>query len=466
MARVSTIINAGLASAALPQVEKPELEALPDPARERARRTIERETAGLPRDILQTGAAAAGLGFVFGPLGALLGGAVTAHYQKKRREGIAAYAQQSAESAEDILKQGAEALDKAYSLAETDEEKAEVELLREQYEGMAAASRHPDPQISVAALTKAQELSGTLAKNYDDWEQERIAAKAELDAQSDRMFNRYQSLDADLTGKSQRFLGAQETWNKAQLAYERPNPQSDMALVYLTAQMIDPGAIVTDGDSKMIKATGSLTQQMAGYLNSLIDGTSGFDEDVRDGLMSTIAENYLPMRRDQMQRNSEYQELGQQAGLEGAYLKNLQVRIDSGEAEAINGFRSFNPRNAGIPVESGEPFQAVEPSTTSSVLSDALQGAENLAGDISRTLRGEQLVATPDGRNAIKRADGTIEEVAPESVMQDQDGNTYQRVDHGSGRVEWVPLKRNEPGPRARPGAGRQGRNNPARYNQ
>jgi len=464
MARVSTIINAGLASAALPK-DKPELEALPDPARERARRTIERETAGLPRDILQTGAAAAGLGFVFGPLGALLGGAVTAHYQKKRRDGIAAYAQQSAESAEAILESGAQALDKAASLAETDEERAEVELLREQYEQMAAASRHPDPQVSLAALTKAQELSGTLASNFDDWEQERIDAQARLNEESDRMFNRYQSLDADLTNKSQRFLGAQETWSKAQLAYERPNPQSDMALIYLTAQMIDPGAIVTDGDSKMIRETGSLSQQMAGYLNSLIDGTAGFDEDVRDGLMSVIAENYLPMRRDQLERNAQYQDLGQQAGLEGEYLKSLQLKIDPADAQRINSFRQFSPRNAGIPIASGEPFKAQEEPGAAGILADSVQGAEKLAGSVARTLRGESLLTTPDGRNAIRRQDGTVEEVAPEKVMQDSNGDTFYRVDHGEGRVEWVPIKRDD-SPRARPGAGRQGRNNPARYNQ
>ncbi|UCE39324.1 MAG: hypothetical protein JSW00_08925 [Thermoplasmata archaeon] len=460
MARVSTVFNAGLASAALPPPPGAKPVELVDESRYKAQQRIERETAGLPNDIVPAALAGAGAGWVFGPLGGLIGFAVAKHFAGKQRREAEAYADAALASERDHLKEANDALDNMAAQATNPEELADLNMRREQVQAWGAAVHDPDPAVRRNALLGLQTTAGTLKTDMDTWETQRLEADARAREQRQTHFSNYQSLDAKLTAKSQRFLGAQETWNKAQLAYERPNPQSDMALIYLTAQMIDPGAIVTDGDSKMIQATGSLTQQMAGYLNSLIDGTAGFDDDVRDGLMSVIAENYLPMRRDQMQRNAEYQELGIEAGLDGtAYQKHLQVRIDPTDAQAINQFRQFNPVNAGIPVPAGSPFEAQEEPRSAGFIADTVQGAEELAGSVARQLRGETLLQTPDGRNAIRRADGTLEEVAPERVMTDQYGNEFYRVDHGDNRIEWVPVNPGSQAGPARPTQGRRGRN-------
>lgn len=455
MARVSGIISAGLSSAT--DFTKPEnrRQAVAQAVDARSARQTRTDTAGLPPDWLPTTAAGAGFGWLFGPIGALIGAGIVGTLSKRRREGIAAYASQEAEATEGALERARTAIDSTFELAQSDQERAEIKALRDEFETYATASLHPDPNVRAQALMQALSVAGTMDSELEEFQAERQRIMDETLAREEREFNRYDNLQGDMQRESARFIAADETWNKALLAYENPNPQSDMALVYLTAQMIDPGAIVTDGDSTMIKQTGTLSQQMAGYLNSLIDGTAGFDEEVRDGLLSVIAENYQVSRTKQMDTNAKYQELGQEARLGGAYLKNLRVPVNVEDGQRIHQFRQFRPKNAGIPYE-GNP-EALQEQPRGAVASEVAsfgRKATEVAAGLGRAARGETLLTGQDGTRVIRTESGELLELEPRDYYEDENGGQYRRVDRGGGRFEWVPIKQPDKpvGPRTRSG--------------
>lgn len=445
MARVKGIIAAGLSSASTGIASN-----LHDQATRRGQDEAERnarvnERVSRRRSVDESsqltddaGSLLAGIGTaaVFGgPAGLLLFG-VSKLMSDRKRQGIAAYRQYVSETAEDRIAATERALDALSAQAETDGERAAVELKRAQWELLKADAESLDPEISARAILAGQDLVGTLDDEFDDWESERLEAEKVSREIEQQLFDRASNLDGRLQRESARYLAANETWQKAQLMYERPTPQSDMALVYLTAQMIDPGAIVTDGDSKMIKATGTLSQQMAGYLNSLIDGTAGFDDAVRDGLMSVIAENYLPMRREQMERNAMFQEIGQEAGLEGtAYQKKLQIKIDPTEAGRIAEFRRFNPSQAGIPTGNPDDYSPLEESGPASIVGDIVRGVEGFAGDVSKTLKGERQLIDGDGNIVIEDADGNRRNAGYADRFINRDGDEIVRIDGPNGPI-------------------------------
>ena len=401
MARVKGIITAGLASATDFTQQQPAgaetteaKAAATHLAEQRAARQARRETAGLPSDLLTAGTGALA-GSVFGPLGALLVGGLAYNASKKRRERAFAFAEAEQAANSGSLERGRNALKMAREKAGDNQELlAELDLMQEEFEQYAnLAENSPDGQARTQGLLNALAVSGQLDDEIEQfYEQGRNALQREQEI-AQQQFGRYDNLRGNLEQDSARFRGAQETFQKAKLAYENPTPQSDMALIYLTAQSIDPGAIVTDGDSKMVKSTGSLSQQFAGILNSYLDGTAQFDDAVRDGLMAVIASNYLPLRQQQLERNGQYQELGQAAKLDGAFLENLQIKVDPTEAEEIAKFRAFTP----TPLPPGDP-------------------SDN---------------AFEKGVDALRRAFGN-------ETYEADNGDEMMLIDRGNGRREWV----------------------------
>ena len=403
MARVQGIITAGLASAqdftrnapqAAQQTDAPS--SAKSLAQLRGAQQARRATAGMPNDLLTAGAGALA-GSVLGPIGALLVGGLAYNASKNNRRRAEAFAQAEQVSNTGALERGRKALAMARGEAGDNEELlAELDLMTQDFESYATlAENSPSAQTRSQGLLNALAVSGQLDEEIEEFYQQGREALERKQQEAERKFARFDNLRGNLEQDSGRFRAARETFQKAKLAYERPSAQSDMALIYLTAQSIDPGAIVTDGDSKMVKSTGSLSQQFAGLLNSYLDGSAQFDDAVRDGLMAVIANNYLPMRADQMERNANYQALAQQADLDGAYLENMQVKIDPAEAGEIAKFRAFFPNK----LPPGDPGATV----------------------------------FEEGSDAIREAFGNKTYLA-------ENGDEMKLVDRGNGRREWVNL--------------------------
>lgn len=418
MARVQGIIAQGLSAGG--DRGKQQRESSLAKAEQQARAAQERgaeleqiQASGEPSDFFTSSAAGLGIGMVLGGVPGLIAAGITHVFNKKRRAGIAAYAMAEAGTTEETLARGRGILASAKENATSPEQLAEIELQEAEFEQYAAGTTHPDANVRTQSLISALGVSGTLDTELEQFQDRQNIEQDRLIAEDTRQFNKWDNLNGDLQRESARFTAANETWQKAKLAYERPNSQSDVALIYLTAQMIDPGAIVTDGDSKMIQATGNLTQQMAGYLNSMIEGTALFDDQVRDGLMSTIAENYMVSRKQQMDVNTKYQEIGTQgdAPLTGDYLKNLQVKIDPTDGQEIAKFRQFNPAQAmkreGL---NQENMVADQPGQLATVISNATEWVSDVAGDVSQQLR--------DVQRYTDKSNGDILEVGADGIVK------------------------------------------------
>jgi hypothetical protein len=160
MARVKGIVANGVSAgrtaerlAAQTSEAQSRADATASRVQERTRERIRTDTAGLPPDWLPTSAAGAGMGFVFGPVGGLIGAGIAGLLSKRRREGIAAYAAQEVESTTGSLERARAAIDDTLSQATNDQERAEGKMLRQEFDtGSELANAAPDPQTRGQAV--------------------------------------------------------------------------------------------------------------------------------------------------------------------------------------------------------------------------------------------------------------------------------------------------------------------------
>lgn len=324
MARVKGIISAGLAAGSVDQGA--DTEAVIERTRRRSQADVKVRSAGLPSDILPTVAAGAGAGMVFGPVGALIGAGITAHLAKRRRDGIAAYAQASAASAEDVLSRGRSSLDRLSELATTDAERASVDLKRDEFEAAAALASHP--QVGAQALLAAQAIAGTLDDEFDDWETERLAAaKVDRDKyvkeadQATAMRNRLES-------ESGAYIDAQRQFtNLEQLLSGDISTVDATSAIFSYAKLVNPGEITTEGDVEVLSAGGGMDAALASRLNNVILGRAYMDETIAAEMMESAKALMRTQREEQISRNMLAQDFAAELGIRESMRRHISIPV-------------------------------------------------------------------------------------------------------------------------------------------
>lgn len=391
-------------------------EASAQEAQARADKIASAELAGQPSDFLTSAAAGAGMGMVFGPVGALIGAGLAHMFNKKQRASIQEYASQDAQSTQASLDRARSAIASAYEQATTDQERAELELMESEFNQYAELTSHPDASVRGQSLLKALEVSGSLDAELDEWQTERLATEERERERLASQFSDFDNVRGDLMRESQNFVRARDAWQGAQALIENPSPTNDIALIYKMANINDPGAIVTEGDVQVLQSTGGINDTMAQLYNSVIKGEAELSDGQRQDLINTIDTLYREQRNGQIDRNAEFQAIGQARGFDQAYQDRLRVPIDPGEASILS--RSA-PANAGAPGAATPPPQAngqpaeltpVEPGFLARTLESAVDFYGGVAQDVARNAAGETVVQDQDGRYYIRDNQGNLSE--------------------------------------------------------
>lgn len=445
MARVRGIIDQGLSSARVaPPEQREDVPEVQDATELRKARLEALEQRGAGTDLMGSGLAGLGAGAIFGgPAGLLVAG--VAHFlQKKRREGIAAYQLQAAESTEQFIATADRGLRDLEAQATTDQERAEVALMRREYEGLRDLANHPDPQVASTAVLRMQELTGTLETGLDEWETERLEAEARERERLASQFDDFDNVRGDLMRESQNFIRAREAWQGAQALIANPSPTNDIALIYKMANINDPGAIVTEGDVQVLQATGGLSEQATQFYNSVLLGETTLSDAQRADLINTIDTLYREQRNEQVNRNAEFQAIGEARGFDQVYQDRLRVPIDPSEAATLArsapGYGGAPRRPEDITDAAGAPVELTEeaPPFGSTFLGNLARNTLDIVQGAGRNLRGETVVTSPDGRRYLQDGDGNIiQELERNDLFEEENGRVLRLYDHGDGRMEW-----------------------------
>ena len=455
MSRVQGIIASGLSSAAsgadLAKRDRASLtraEAVAQEASERSGQIKRDERAGMPSDLGSSLGFGAGMGLVFGPVGFLVGAGITHMFNKKREAGVEAYANQEGKALASSLDRGRAALATALEAATTDQERAEVEMMQSEFEQYADLASHPDAATRGQGLVKALEVSGQLDAELDEWQTEREAASAREVERLSTQFNQFDNLRGDLMRESARFTAAREAWTSAHALAKRGSPTDDIALIYKMANINDPGAIVTEGDVTVLKASGSITEQMAAYYNQFILGKSQMDDNVRANIMATIDSLYSEQRDLQVERNNTFQEIGTAANLDPLYLQQLRVQVDPAEAGVIANTADYVPDSVTgrkrppreVIGDNGQVFPNTAPERpgffSKGVIGIGMAGNE-LATSVGRHLAGHTVRVDQDsGERFVVDTNGQIvEKLEPASKFENPNGDTIVRTETPNGPV-------------------------------
>lgn len=428
MARVKGIVASGLSAgrtaeqlAAQTSEAQSRAAAVASRVQERTRRRIETDTAGLPPDWLPTTAAGAGMGMVFGPVGALIGAGVAGILSKRRREGIAAYASQEVESTSGSLERAGAALDDTLAQATNDQERAEIKMLRQEFDTWSElANASPDPGTRGAALVKALEVAGTMDAELEEWQGERLAAQKVEREQFGVEVGQFNTLQDDLRGVSADYLGKRENWNTIRTLAQEQNVANDIGLVYSVLKMYDPQSTVMPGEQAQISGAGGIGDMVAATYNRLITGEGTLSPEVRADFIKQAGQLYQASLKQQKGIESEFRETARATGLRDELVARVGFTLpDEGAtfaqeigAAPVPGLNTSDERPAAAVGEGSATPAAQGPSRVpegsgTRFATDLLKETVEFGEGIGRLARGETLIES-EGRYFVQGEDGEV----------------------------------------------------------
>ena len=103
--------------------------------------------------------------------------------------------------------------------------------------------------------------------------------------------------------------------DKALALLDNPNPVSDYSALYAFANVLDPGAIVTDSDRDALPQINSLKDQLVAQVDALKSGKS-LDPKLRENMRNTVATLNAMQMRSYQAREGQYHEILRDSGLD------------------------------------------------------------------------------------------------------------------------------------------------------
>ncbi len=428
MARVQGIIGAGLQSATIGRDQAAQERAERDAAavKERVESRVKR-AAATQQDSEVTdnlGSIIGGLGAasVFGGPAGLLVFGLSKLLTGKRREGIAAYRQQAAESSEALIGRSESALEQFEAQATTDQERAEIAMMRNEWESLKPMMGHPNPQVAAEALLRGQELTGTFDEVLDDFQAERIAAQDVERQQFSDEIGRADGIRDDVYREGGSFLIRQDAYERA-LAVE-DTAAGDQVLLVNSFKMVDPNSAVLPGEAATAANTAGVPDFLVTAYNRSVRDGERLDPDQRADIIRQMGVQYQVARADQVDRNTAAIERGRDQGIRSDLLPHMTIPVktmdelpfptgalhDETSRRALSGPA---PRQdvapgvgeARIPTESGDTF-----GTGAGRAADVI-GTEfgDMFSDVLVGFKGGKKFIGSDGNPYVEFPDGTVE---------------------------------------------------------
>lgn len=371
-------------------------------------------TSGLAPDWLGTAAAGASAGWIFGPVGGLVGMAVTHVLQKQRRQGIAVQAAANAETGASLIEGGERSLARLEAAAETDQDRLEVELLREQFEQAATLARNPDPRASMAGFQALLGIPGLAQDEADEIEAAALAREQREREQAKRWQDQAINLRNRNEQESRPYLEQARAFKQLDGLFEDGLQDADRTLVAnLVARIVNPGEIITEGDVAVIAGAGSLDQAAANRINAWIRGAADLDVNTAIQLRESMKDIVRVAYEDQIDRNKMAIDFAKDLELPQRFLDNIAINSrDLAPADFEKRSLQSVLDDMGIAPEPAEPELIDNGSPARRFIRDNLsEPAFEFLG------------------------------IEPGQDVVEYNGRQYTLEDHGEGRRSWVPVE-------------------------
>jgi hypothetical protein len=288
-----------------------------------------RQRAGIGQgSFAPTLAAAAGAGFVFGPVGALLAGWAVNHSARKNKERLVAAAGALAANKTETLDKARASLQGALDAATNDADRAEIKADLDAFDSYATAAFSPDPSIATTNFNNALGVSGALQDLLDDQQGELLEREKVERERIARDENQTVTLRNKLVAESQPFIQSQRAFQTIDDITSRDPTQIDsQVLVNQLARLSNPGEIITEGDIQVLSTGGGLPDQLVNRLNSILLGTSR----LTPGVVAEVRETAKSLMRtqvaEQVDRNQSFANLARDLELPTDLASNITVPI-------------------------------------------------------------------------------------------------------------------------------------------
>lgn len=286
MARVKGIITAGLSAGAagLPtslEADSPPVGARPvetdhvpllEQIRGRSQRIQDAQSTA-PNAELAAASGLAGLGAaaVFGPAGLLVGGIV--HMLGRRRlQNMRELATQDAEATSAAVERARSSLLAAREGAETDEERAEVDMHLDRFEQLEALTLHPDANVRSSALVSMLDVTGQLDTELEEVEKLRIEAEQRDRDRYEWEVARVDDVRGELISEvGKDFLQRIDAY-RAMLSVEDDSSMGDQTLIIRAMKVNDPGSAVLPGEAATAQNAAGVPELLITMYNHLLRG--------------------------------------------------------------------------------------------------------------------------------------------------------------------------------------------------
>ena len=438
MARVNGIISAGLQSAVNGQTiakrsasNLSNAEQMAAETREKAKQRSQRSSAtaesGSGTDTLKSLLAGGGAGFVFGPVAGLLTAGVAKLIQNKRREGLAAYRDQAAQTSEEFLARSDSALREFETNATTDSEVAEAKMMRAEFDQLSALSRHPNPEVAGTAVLRAQELTGTLDNALDDWQSERLATEQVNRDRFNTEATRAEGIRDDVFREGASFGVRQDAYERM-LAVE-DSPAGDQVLLVNAFKMVDPNSAVLPGEAATAANTAGVPDFLVTAYNRVLRDGERLDPDQRADLVRQAGIQYQVARSDQIDRNTAATGRARDFGIRDQLIPHLTMPVkgmeelpfptgalrDETSRRALSGPAPRDDLSGAIGGGDASTLTTTQPQAdtfgTGAGVAAEVAGTEfgDLFSDVMVGFRGGRKFTGEDGQPYVEYPDGHIE---------------------------------------------------------
>lgn len=401
-------------------------------------------SSGLPPDWLTSGIAGAGIGWLFGPIGGVLGWLLSNQVSEGRREAIAMQAADDAETARKLIDGGAATLERLEGLVETDQERVELDALRTQYENAVALASHRNPQVAAEGFSALQAIPGLVDDEADEIEAERIRVSDLERAEQQTFFDRADNIRGDNVRESSRYVATVEAWQRMSELQSQGTSASDISLIYALANLNDPGAIVTDGDISTLESVGSISEQALALYNRVLKGEGNLTPTQRAELVNTGRAIVQTQVAQQIERNDLAVDRARLAGLPIEYQQTVVVPVSDALRTSVvqpPGSTVGDQRDAPverIPVNGQDrSLRAERPGVIAQGVAGIGMFARETAGDLARIAEDQTVYTDTDtGERFVMDANGeVVEELEPLRYFRNEAGEQIERVHTPNGPV-------------------------------
>lgn len=328
-------------------------------------------SAGIPPDWLTTGLAGAGAGWVFGPVGGVIGAAVNAIVSKRRREGIIQRATTDAKDGQALIDAGEKSVALLEQNAKTEQDRFEAALVRQRYNKAATAAKSANPETAQAGFAGLFAIDGIIEGEADEVEQALIAREQVARDQFQTEIGRADGIRDDVQREAGDFAVRQDAYERM-LAVD-DTAAGDQVLLVNSFKMVDPTSAVLTNEAATAANTAGVPDILTTAYNRILRNGERLEPEQRADIIRQAGLQYAVARADQVDRNTAAMQRGRDQKVRDSLLNQIAFPVKDSDALP---FPALPTSDATVDQALREPQAATQPAEPGAEVS-ALAGLQD-----------------------------------------------------------------------------------------